>query len=110
MWVGAAIASIYFLYLTLASTGPWSNLLWSIGAGLVARFLTVVLNRNKQRVDYVGQLMERGYAEVDAEAAWRTAAGGGTNLLRNLQQAEMNDEIHRAEKSIDTSGTEGDSE
>ncbi len=88
MWIGAAIASIYFLYGALASAASWSNLLWSIGAGLVAKFLAVVLNRNKQRVDYVDQLMERGYTRAEATEAWKIAINGGANLLFNLQQTD----------------------
>ena len=88
MWIGAAIASIYFLYGALASAASWSNLLWSIGAGLVAKFLAVVLNRNKQRVDYVDQLMRRGYTRAEATEAWKIAINGGANLLFNLQQTD----------------------
>ena len=88
MWIGAAIAFVYFLYVALASAAPWSNLLWSIGAGLIAQFLAVVLNRNKQRVDYVDQLMERGYTQVEATEAWKIAINSGANLLFNLQQID----------------------
>jgi len=105
MWIGAAFASIYFLYVALASAAPWSNLFWSIGAGLIAYFLAAVLNRNKQRVDYVDQLMKRGYMPADAEFAWYTSANGGANLLRDLQRLELNDEIDRLESVIETSST-----
>jgi len=47
MWIGVACASIYFLYVALAGAAPWSNLLRSIGAGLIAKILAAVLNRNK---------------------------------------------------------------
>ena len=88
MWIGAAMASVYFLYETLANAAPWSNLLWSIGAGLVAKYLAVVLNRYKQRVDYVDQLMERGYTQAVATEAWKITVNGGANLLLNLQQTD----------------------
>jgi hypothetical protein len=88
MWISAAIASIYFLYVALASAAPWSNLLWSIGAALIAKYLAIVLNRNKQRVDYVDQLMERGYTQAEATQAWNLTVKGGANLLLNLQQTE----------------------
>ncbi len=106
MWIGAAIASVYFLYVALAIAAPWSNLLWSIGAGLIAHFLAAVLNRNKQRVDYVDQLMERGYMPADAEFAWYIAANGGANLLRDLQQVELDDEFDRFEAAIGAASTE----
>ena len=88
MWIGAAITSIYFLYVALASAASWSNLLWSIGAGLIAKFLAVVLNRNKHRVEYVDQLMERGYSRAEATEAWKITINGGANLLFNLQQTD----------------------
>ena len=110
MWIGAAIASVYFLYVALASAAPWSNLLWSIGAGLIAHFLAAVLNRNKQKVDYVDQLMEGGYMPADAEFAWYTATNGGANLLRDLQRLELDDEIDRLESVIGTYSTENPGE
>jgi len=110
MWVGAAIASVYFLYVALASAAPWSNLFWSIGAGLIAYFLAAVLNRNKQRVDYVDQLMKRGYMPADAEFAWYIATNGGANLLHDLQRVELDDEIDRLKSAIGTSGTENPGE
>ena len=88
MWIGAAMASVYFLYGALASAAPWSNLLWSIGAGLIAKYVAVVLNRNKQRVDYVDQLMERRYTQAEATEAWKIMIDGGSNLLFNLQQTD----------------------
>lgn len=86
--IGAAIGSVYFLYGALADGAPWLNLIWSTGAGFAAKYLAVALDRNKQRVDYVGQLMERGYTRAEATEAWRIASDGGLNLLLNVQQAE----------------------
>ncbi len=48
----------------------------------------VVLNRHKQRVDYVDQLMERSYTRAEATEAWKIAINGGANLLFNLQQTD----------------------
>ena len=88
MWIGAAITSIYFLYVALASAASWSNLLWSIGAGIGAKFIASVLNRNKHRVEYVDQLMKRGYTRAEATEAWKIVINGGANLLFNLQQTD----------------------
>ncbi len=88
MWLGAAIASIYFLYVALSSAASWANLIWSISAALIAKFLAVVLNRYKQRVDYVDQLVERGYTHAEATSAWEIVSKGGSNLLLNLQQTD----------------------
>jgi hypothetical protein len=88
IWIGAALASVYFLYGALANEAPIRNLIWSIGAGLMAKHLNVVLHRNKQRVDYVDQLLERGYTHGEAATAWEIANNDGSNLLLNLQQAE----------------------
>jgi len=67
------------------------------------------LNGSKHRVDYVDQLIERGYSKGEAAEAWRTADSGGLNLLRNLQQAELGEEIERLETTINTPNEEGDS-
>ena len=52
------------------------------------------------------QLLDRGYAQVDADMAWRTAAGGGANLLRNLRYSEIDEEIDRLDAVINSSNTE----
>ncbi len=88
IWIGTALVSVYFLYGALAGAAPWSNLLWSIGAGLVAKYLHVVLSRNKQKADYVDQLVKRGYTHGEAATAWEIVNNDGSNLLLNLQQAE----------------------
>jgi hypothetical protein len=106
---GAAIASVYFLYEVFAKVAPWFYVLWSLGAGLIAMLIVAVLNGRKHRVNYVDQLIERGYSKGKAEEAWRTADSGGLNLLRNLQQTELSEQIERIETAINTSNGEGDS-
>ena len=100
IWIGAAIVLVYFLYAALAKEAPWPYLSWSIVVGVIAKKIAGALKNKKQRVDYVDQLTERGYERVDAEAAWRIASSGGSNLLRNLQQAEFDDEIARVDSAI----------
>ena len=108
--VGAAIASVYFLYGATANGAPWSYVLWSFGVGLFAMLIVASLNGCKQRVDYVDQLIERGYSKGEAAEAWHTADSGGLNLLRNLQRAEqLSKEIERLEATIKTANGEGDS-
>ena len=97
IWIGAAIASVYFLYGALANEAPIHYLLWSIGAGSIAKCLAVVLHRNKQRADYIDQLVTRGYAHGEAATAWEIANNDGSNLLLNLQQAETIAEADRAD-------------
>ncbi len=63
---GAAIATIYFLYGVFAKVAPWSNVLWSFGAGVIAMLIVAALNGGKQRVDYVDQLIEPGYSKGEA--------------------------------------------
>ena len=58
MWIGAAFASIYFLYVALASAAPWSNLLLSIGAGLIAQS-----EENQKIVEICG---EKGISVIPA--------------------------------------------
>ena len=87
-WIGAAIASVYFLYGALVSEASVYFLLLSIGVGLIAKSLAVVFNSRKEQVDYVDQLMERGYTQAEAQSAWLITINGGSNLLLNLQQAD----------------------
>ena len=100
IWIGAAIISIYWLYGAVAVGAPWINLLWSLGAGFIAKPIAVALDSARRRLDYISQLVERGYDQVAAEVAWRSADDGGTNLLRNLWQADIGDEIFRPESVI----------
>lgn len=103
VWIGASIASLYFLYGALANDAPWSPLIWSVGTGIIAKQVAVVLNGNHQRLDYVDQLIQRGYTNLDALAAWRTANSGGLNLLHNLQLADQGE---RPDSTTDTLSTE----
>jgi hypothetical protein len=98
--IAAAIAAVYFLYEALTRDGPWIFLLLSVVAGLVANQLAASIYEAKRRLDYVEQLSERGYVEVDAEAAWRTAEIGGMNLLADLHQVGLADEIDRLESAL----------
>ena len=86
--IGSAIAFFYFLYGTLANEAPIRYLLWSIGVALVGKYLADIFKNKKEQVDYVDQLMERGYTRADATSAWEIADVGGSNLLLNLQEAE----------------------
>lgn len=98
--IAAAVAAVYFLYEALTRDAPWILLLLSVVVGLVARQMAASIDEAKRRLDYVEQLSERGYVEVDADAAWRTAEDGGMNLLANLQQVELADEIDRLESDL----------
>ncbi len=100
IWIGAAIISIYWLYGAMADDAPWVNLLWSVGAGFIAKPVAVALDSARRRLDYIRQLMERGYEPGAAEVAWRSADDGGTNLLRNLRQADVGDEIFHPKSVI----------
>ena len=106
VWMGASVAAVYFLYGVVASSEPWLHLLWSIAIGLAAKLIADALNTNKRRIDYVNQLTERGYSLTEADAAWRTAADGGANLLRNLHYSEFGKEIDRIETVTKISKTE----
>lgn len=110
IWIGAFVVLVYFLYGALAKDTPWPYLGWLLAVVCIAKQIASVLKNKKQRVDYVDQLTDRGYERKDAEAAWRTASGGGSNLLRNLQQAELGEQIDQLETAINTSSTGGDSE
>lgn len=105
----AAIASIYFLYGVFARVAPWSYVLWSFSAGVIAMLIVASLNGCKQRVDYVDQLIERGYSKGEAAEAWHIADSGGLSLLRNLQQTELSKETDRLKTTISTPNGEGDS-
>jgi hypothetical protein len=106
IWIGAAIALVYFLYGALANDSPWAYLSWPFAIGFSAWHIAAALKDTRQRIDYVDQLADRGYSQGDAEAAWRIATGGGTNLLRILQQAELRDEIDQLESVVGKAGSE----
>ena len=106
IWIGASIVLVYFLYGALANDSPWPYLGWSLAIGFIAKQIAAALKDKKQRIDYVDQLTESGYEREDAEAAWRIATGGGANLLRNLEQAEIGNEIARLESVIGTASLE----
>ena len=109
VWIGASIATIYFLYGALVNDAPWSNLLWSIAIGFISKIIATAMGGNQRRLDYVDQLTERGYSRADAAAAWFTASNGGQNLLLSLQQAEPSEQITPLETATNTSNGEGDS-
>ena len=106
IWIGASIAAIYFLYGTLANDGPWLNVLWSVLAAIAAKFIAVVVNENRRRLDYMDQLSEHGYQKSEAAAAWRTSADGGFNVLLSLQQAENRKRIDPIESDGDSVNTD----
>ncbi len=110
IWIGASVVLVYFLYGALTKGAPWPYLGWLLAVICIAKQIASALKGKKQRVDYVGQLTDRGYERDDAEAAWRIATGGGANLLRNLEQAELSDQIDQLETTINTSSAGGDSE
>jgi hypothetical protein len=88
IWVGAAIAAVYFLYRATANEAPLYYLLWSLVAGLISKYLAAAFDSRKKQLDYVDQLMERGYTQAEAMSAWEIANNGGSNLLLNLQQSD----------------------
>jgi len=96
----ASIAAIYSLYMSMAHGAPWTLLFGAVVVGFVARQLAVSVSGAKQRLNYVDQLMERGFQRVDAEAAWHMANNGGMNLLSNMHQVELADEIDRLESAL----------
>ena len=110
IWIGASLAVVYFLYGALANDLPWAYLGWLFAVGFLAKLIAVALKDNKQRVDYVDQLMKRGYKHGEAVEASRIAKNGGLNLLRNLQQAELGVQIKRLERAIDTPSAKENSE
>jgi hypothetical protein len=109
IWIAAAIAAAYFLYGALANEAPLDYLLGSIVAGLVAKYLAATLNSSKEQVDYVDQLIGRGYTQAEARSAWEIANNGGSNLLLNLQQTDTIAGNDRLETANNTSNGEGDS-
>ena len=95
-----SIASVYFLYQALAHDAPWLFPLWSVVAAVAAKQASSSIYDTKRQLEYVEQLLERGYLRADAEAAWRIAKNGGMNLLTNLHQVELADEIDRLESAL----------
>jgi len=72
----------------------------------------VLISQGKAQNDCRQELLSLesgGYSKGEAVEAWRTADSGGLNLLRNLQQAELSEEIDQLKTAINTSNGEGDS-
>lgn len=95
IWIGFLAASAYFLYTALVDNSLWTYPLWSLVAGFIARYLGGALDSSRQQVDYVDQVVVRGYTQADARMAWYTACHGGSNMLLSLKQAENIVDIHR---------------
>ena len=57
IWVGAAIAAVYFLYKATVNEAPLYYLLWSLVAAFIAKYFAAALNSSKEQVDYVDQLI-----------------------------------------------------
>lgn len=106
----AAIASLYLLYGILAYGQSWPDLLWAVVAGVAAKRFSNIVQRRRHRLHFVNQLMMRGLSHADAEAAWRTASAGGSNLLRNLQQGERVDQTGRLDVATSTMCSESGDE
>ena len=87
-WVGAAIATVCFLYGALANGAPVYYLLESIGVALLAWILFAKSNKNVEQIKYIDQLVVRGYTPAEARSAWEITINGGSNLLLYLQQAD----------------------
>lgn len=100
--VGVFLSFIFFLYGALANSTPWPYLGWLLVVSLIARQSGVAMKDAKQRIEYVDQLLARGYERQQAAAAWRISSRGGSNLLRNLQQAETKEQIDQPEKKTST--------
>ena len=106
LWIGAALASVYFLYVSIVDGAPWTHLILSVIAVLVAKTVALIFDYNYQRTKYIGQLIDRGYERAKAEAAWRTASEGGMNVLRDLQQAEVGGEATQLNPAMKTTDSE----
>jgi hypothetical protein len=87
-WIAAGALALYFLYGAVASGGSWRNMILATFATIGAKLMADMFGQNRQRLDYINKLLRRGYSPAEACAAWRTAHGGGFNLLMSLQQSD----------------------
>ena len=87
-WLGLAAIALYFLYDSVTTGSSWPLTLTVIAAMIGTRMLADVLKHNRERTDYIHKLLRRGYSKAEAQDAWRTANGGGFNLLLSLQQSD----------------------
>ncbi len=88
IWIGAAIACVFYFYEALANEAPIRYLLWSIVVALIAKSLATTFKNSKDEKEYVGQLALYGFGKDEATSAWEIKSNGGSNLLLNLQQAD----------------------
>jgi len=95
-FIAASIATFYLLYRATAGDGPWLYVLWSAVATFAVATIAFVLSDNIRRLDYMYQLLARGYPRSEADLAWRMADGGGFNVLLGLQQAETRQHCDQA--------------
>ena len=87
-WIAAGALALYFLYGAVSSGGSWRSMVLATIATIGAKLIADMLGQNRQRLDYINKLLRRGYSPAEACAAWRTAHGGGFNLLMSLQQSD----------------------
>ena len=87
-WLVLAAIALYFLYDSVTTGNSWPVTLIVIASMIGTRMLADVLKHNRERTDYIHKLLRRGYSKAEAQDAWRTANGGGFNLLLSLQQSD----------------------
>jgi hypothetical protein len=87
-WLALAAIALYCLYASVTTGESWQITLLLIAAMIGTRILADVLEHNRERTDYIHKLLRRGYSRAEAQDAWRTAHGGGFNLLLSLQQSD----------------------
>jgi hypothetical protein len=70
VWIGASVATLYFLVMALFSDGAWSSAFWSIGIGVVAKWLAKGFRDNQIRVAFVAEMVAKGHSPQEANEVW----------------------------------------
>ena len=87
--IAAAMVAVLLLYRVSVNEASVYYLILSIGTAFIAKSLSVYFDGKKEQVDYIDQLMKRGYTRIEARSAWKISINGGSSLLLNLRQADI---------------------
>lgn len=101
VWIGASIAALYFLAMAVFSDGTWSQFFWTLGANIVAKWLTRGFEDNKKRVAYEARLIDEGHSPEEARKIWVQEYSGDSEV-----QPELNNPtaiIQEYGKTLETS-------
>ena len=86
IWIGASLAAIYFIAMTIFSNGLWSLFFWAIGISIFSKWLAEGFDNSKERVAYEAKLIDEGYSAKEAgEICFRVYTGASKMKTHKFQ-------------------------